>query len=74
MDGVSQTQPMSPEAINVVQDSDDEGDENGFGIVTFPGSRPAKRLKLMVSSLSQSGAFFQYYSKQKANFTHFWHR
>lgn len=51
MEGVSQTQPISPGAINNLPESDEEGGGNDFGIVTIPNSRPSKRVKLEVSFL-----------------------
>lgn len=47
MEGVSQTQPISPAAVHL-QESDEEGGGNDFGIVTIPKSRPSKRAKLEV--------------------------
>lgn len=48
LEGVSQTQPVSPHIVEHLQESDDEGEGTGFGIVSLPTSRDAKRPKLEV--------------------------
>ena len=53
MEGVSQTQPISPGAINNLPESDEEGGGNEFGIVTIPNSRPSKRTKLEARVFTQ---------------------
>lgn len=44
------TQPTSPVAVTPPQDSDDEPEENAFGIISHSGSRPAKRKCLQVAA------------------------
>lgn len=50
LEGVSQTQPISPPILAEQPDSDEEGAGSGFGIVAVPDSRPAKKLKVQVNS------------------------
>lgn len=47
---ISQTQPLSPVAVTPPQDSDEEPEENAFGIICHSGSRPAKRKCLQVAA------------------------